>query len=124
MDSVYKEYADQLTYPIKNMTASLEIGKLPEGTAQAFTTRIYKGGVKSNSGNYRPVASANHFTKIFERILVKSMVEYFESNEVMDPTQYRLRHKRSAISPILSFYEDIISKVENGNDVDAIYLDF
>ena len=51
------------------------------------------------------------------------MVEYFESNEVMDPTQYRVRHERSTISPILSFSEDIISKLENGDDVDAIYLD-
>ena len=35
--------------------ASLESGKLPEGTGQEITPPIYKGGVKSNSANYRPV---------------------------------------------------------------------
>ena len=40
------------------------------------------------------------------------MVEYLESNEVMNPAQHVFRHKRSTISQILSFYEDI-SKLEN-----------
>ena len=51
------------------------------------------------------------------------MVEYLESNEVMNPTQHGLRHQRSTISQILSFYEDIY-KLEKGADVVAIYLDF
>ena len=49
--------------------------------------------------------------KMIERILKKSVVEYFESSKVMNPTQYGFRHKRSAINEILSFYEDI-SKLE------------
>ena len=32
--------------------------------------------------------------------------------------------KRLTISQILSFYENIISKLENGDNVDDIYLDF
>ena len=48
------------------------------------------------------------------------MAEYLESIEVMNPTQHGFRHSRSTISQILSFYKDIISKLENGNDVDAI----
>ena len=36
----------------------------------------------------------------------------------MNPTLNRFRHKRSTISQILSFYEDIISKPENRDDVD------
>ena len=47
------------------------------------------------------------------------MAEYLESIEVMNPTQHGFRHSRSTISQILSFYKDI-SKLENGNDVDAI----
>lgn len=55
--------------------------------------------------------------KIFEKILKKSMLEYRESNEVVNPAQHGFRHKRS------SFYEDI-PKLENGGDVDVIYLNF
>ena len=42
----------------------------------------------------------------------------------MNPTQHGFRDKRSTGSQILSFYEDIISKLESGDDVDVIYLDF
>ena len=50
--SFYKEYADQLIYPIeKILQAFLESGKLPEGSAQAIITPLYKGGVKSNPVN-------------------------------------------------------------------------
>ena len=58
-------------------------------------------------------------TKIFDRILRKSMIEYFESNELMKPTHQGFRYKRSTISKILHFYEDIISKLENRDDVYA-----
>ena len=85
---------------------------------------MHKGGVKSNPANYRPVALTNHLTKIFERIIKKSLVKYLESNEIMNPTQHGFRQNRSTISQILTFYEDIISKLENGDEVDAIYLDF
>lgn len=66
----------------------------------------------------------NHLKKTFERILKKLVVEYLEPNKVMNPIQQRYRNKRSTISQILSSYEDIISKLENGDDVDVIYLDF
>ena len=55
----------------KTWQASLESGKLPDGTAQEITTPTYKGGVKSNPVKYWQVALTNHLTKIFERILKK-----------------------------------------------------
>ena len=84
---------------------------------------MHKGGVKTNPANYRPVALNNKLTKLFERLIKKSLVEYLETNEIMNPTQHGFRQNRSTISQILSYYEDIISKLENGDEVDAFYLD-
>ena len=99
--SIYKEYGDQLIYPItKIWQTSLESGKLPEGTAQAIITSFYQGKVKSNPANYWSVALTNHLMKIFERTLKRSMVEYLESNEVTNPTQHGFR---STINQLLSF---------------------
>ena len=51
------------------------------------------------------------------------MVEYLESNEVINPTHHGFRYKRSTISQVLFFKdEDIISKLKNGDDVDAINI--
>ena len=90
--------------PMKKIwEASLETGKLPESTAQAIIPPIYKWEVKSNSANYRPVILTNHLKKILERIVKKSIVEYLEFNEVMNPTQHGFRHKRSTVNEILRF---------------------
>ena len=36
----------------------------------------------------------------------------------------RFRQNRSIISPLLTYYEDIISKLKNRDEVDVIYLAF
>ena len=65
--------------------------KLAEGTAREIITPIYKDGVKSNPPNYQPVGVNNHLKKIFEIILKKLMVEYLESNEVVNPIHHKFR---------------------------------
>ena len=63
----YKDYAEELVYLImKIWRISLDTGLLPEGTAQATITLIYKGGDKGKPANYRLVTLTNHLTKIFE----------------------------------------------------------
>ena len=65
--------------------------KLAEGTAREIITPICKDGMKSNPANYRPVGVNNHLKKIFEIILKKLMVEYLESNEVVNPIHHKFR---------------------------------
>ena len=73
-DGIYKEYAYLFIYPVyKIWQASLKSGKLPEGTGQVIITPIYVSGVKNNPANYHILAVTNHLTKIFDRILKKSI---------------------------------------------------
>ena len=121
---IYRDYIDQLAYPIMEIwRTSLDIGKLPEGIAQAVITPIYKGGIKSEPANYRPVALTNHVTKIFERVLRKAIVHHMEINNMMNVTQHGFRSGRSTISQLLHYYDDIFTKIEEGKEVDSVYLD-
>ena len=122
---LFKTYTDQLVYPItKIWRISLDTGNLPEGTALAVITPIYKGGTRSLPANYRPVSLTNHLTKLFERVLRKAIVLHLEANDLMNSTQHGFRAGRSTISQLLCYYDDILSKLEEGGEVDAIYLDF
>ena len=121
----YKEYADQLAPIIYQIwRSSLDHGKLPEGTARAIITPIYKGGVRSEPVNYRPVALTNHLTKIFERVVKKAIVMHLEENDVMNPTQHGFRKNRSTVSQLLAYMDSVLTKLEQGLEVDSIYLDF
>ena len=122
---IFKTFIDQLCYPImKIWKSSIATGKLPEGTALAYITPIYKGGIKSDPANYRPVSLTNHLTKIFERILRKELVEYLENNGLMNTTQHGFRCGRSTISQLLQYLDSIMTLLEEGKNVASIYLDF
>ena len=122
---LYQKFAEVLATPIiwiwKN---SMESGTMPEETLLAYITPILKSVDRSEPANYRPVSLTNHLTKIFERVLRKEMVKHLESQDLLNKTQHGFRAKHSTITQILSYYDSILSMLEEGNAVDAIYLDF
>ncbi|MCH2405687.1 MAG: hypothetical protein MK200_05790, partial [Nitrosopumilus sp.] len=123
--ALYKLCADEITKPIKEMwTISLDIGKMPENIITSIITPVYKGGIKEDPGNYRPIALTNHITKIFERILRKSIVAHLEQNNLINETQHGFRSGRATITQLINYYDTILSMLEQRNHVDAIYLDF
>ena len=121
----YEDYALSLITPIKIIWEhSLRTGKLPEGTALAMVNPLDKGGDRTDPANFRPIALTNHLTKIFERILKSELVTFLEANNLMNPTQHGFRSGRSTITQLLSYLDNVITSLEEGNQVDAIYLDF
>ena len=121
----YKDYASALSLPIKIIwEASLKTGKLPEGFALATVKPFDKGGEKSDPSNFRPIALTNRLTKIFERILHSVLVSFLDKNNLFNSSQHGFRKYCSTITQLISYFESIITSLEEGNLVDAIYLDF
>ena len=59
-----------------------------------------------------------------ERILRKPLVAFLEVNGKMNPSQHGFRSKRSCLSQLLEHYDKILKILENGENVDCVYLDF
>lgn len=57
---------------------ALENSNFPDILKLASVTPSYKIGLKTLKGNYRPISILPVFSKIFERIMHKQMLEYFE----------------------------------------------
>ena len=51
-------------------------------------------------------------------------VDHKERNELLNDPQHGFHNRRSCITQILRFYDSILSMLEEGQAVDAIYLDF
>ena len=68
--------------------------------------------------------SLNHLTKIFERLLRNDIVQQLEQNQTINKNQHGISSNRSIITQLLNYYDDISSKLENGNYVDSVYLNF
>ena len=102
----------------------LNCGETEEVHKRNHITPISKGGDQGEPSNYRPVSLTSHLTKVFEKVVRKKMVGYLNENNLFNSTQHGFRQGRSCLSQLLSHYDSILSKLEEGKDVDVIYLDF
>ena len=103
---------------------SLDTGKIPQVLKTANVIPVHKGGCRGTPKNYRPVALTSHLIKIFEKVIRKKVVEYMETYQLFNPSQHGFRAGRSCLSQLISHYDRILELLENGDNVDVIYLDF
>ena len=59
-----------------------------------------------------------------ERVIRKDLVNHLELYNKFNPSQHGLRHRRSCLTQLLEHYDKILSFLEDGANVDSIYLDF
>ena len=121
----YYKYANELAEPLLIIWKhSLDTGKMPEPRLLAYITPILKSTDRSVPANYRPVSLTNHMTKIFERVVRKHITHHLETNNFMNRSQHGFRQRHSTITQLLTYMDSVLNMMEEGNPVDAIYLDF
>ena len=52
------------------------------------------------------------------------MVDHLETNNSLNDPQHGFRNKRSTVTQMMRYYDSILTLLEEGHAVDAIYLDF
>ena len=103
---------------------SINMGEIPKILKTGLVSPIYKGGDRSEPKNYRPVSLTSHVTKIFEKIVAKNISNFLNENDLYNEDQHGFRDGRSCLSQLLAHQNNIIEGLEDGLDVDVIYLDF
>ena len=103
---------------------SFDSGKLPDILKSSYIIPIHKGESRAEPSNYRNVSLTSHLIKSFERVLVKPLVRYLEVNGWMDSNQHGGRAGRSTLSQLILHHDKILQAMEEGKNIDAIYLDF
>ena len=74
--------------------------------------------------NYRPVALTSHIMKVFERVIRRWLVAHLEESDLLPEGQHGFRAKRSCLTQLLSYWDNILDHMEKGKGVDAVYTDF
>jgi len=120
-----KECRKEISSPLCSLwKESVKQGQVPLLFKTALVVPIHKGGNKGLAKNYRPVALTSHLIKIFEKVLRKIMVKFIDKNNLFNYKQHGFRAGRSCLSQLLSHYDTITEMLEQGLNVDVIYLDF
>ena len=122
---VIKEVKDGLTVPLYYIfRKSLEEAVLPMSWKQATVTAIYKKGDKKLPNNYRPISLTSIFCRMLESIIRDKIMSYFTSNNLFCNEQHGFRSQRSCETQLLSIMEHWTKIIDDGNDIDVVYLDF
>ena len=102
----------------------LDNGVTPDSLKLGMIIPLHKGDSTAIAKNYRPIALTSHLIKIFEKVIRKHIVQHLETTNSFNPSQHGFRAGRSCLSQLLNHYEQILTRLENGFNVDVVYLDF
>jgi len=120
-----KSCARELSLPILLLwKASMSAGVIPNLLRKALITPIFKSGSRGLAKNYRPIALTSHIIKIFEKIMVRQLTNFLESNNLINHNQHGFRTGRASVSQLLSHYNRILTSLEKNKSTEVIYLDF
>ena len=122
---VLKEAKNQICKPLSIIfNKSFNSGKVPDDWKLANVTPIQKKGDKSQPCNYRPISLTSVVCKVMETIIRDKIVKFLEVNELIKNSQHGFRNKRSCLTNLLDFYNDVFNIYDESKAVDIIYLDF
>ena len=102
----------------------LDKGVTPAKLKEAHIIPIHKGGSQGVAANYRPIALTSHLIKIFEKVMRNKIVSFFQDHDLFNDSQHGFTLGRSCLSQLLAFHDKILSVLEQGLNVDTVYLDF
>ena len=123
--AVLKECAEVLAKPLTILfRKSLESSKVPEIWKYANVTPIFKKGSKSLASNYRPVSLTSIVCRLLESLIVDDIRKHLRDYKLILDTQHGFVEKKSCLSNLLSFLEEVTNYVDQGHPVDILYLDF
>ena len=118
-------FVDELSLPLSLLfQKSYDTGETPSDWKKANVTPIFKKGKKCKASNYRPVSLTSIVCKLMESIIKDDMTEYLESNKIIKNSQHGFRKRRSCLSNLLEYLENLTKAVDSGQKIDMVYLDF
>ena len=103
---------------------TLETGELPDRWKEANISAIYKKGKKDHPLNYRPVSLTSIICKIMEKLIRSEIIRHMRKNKLFSKQQYGFIDKRSTTLQLLKIIDDWTLAVEQGYEINAVYLDF
>ncbi|TRZ22429.1 hypothetical protein HGM15179_004636 [Zosterops borbonicus] len=103
---------------------SWETREVPVDWRLANIVLIVKKGKKEDPGNYRPISLTSVPGKVVEKIILRDVEKHLKDNVVIGHSQHSFMRGRSYLSKLISFYDNVIHLIDQGNPVDAIILDF
>ena len=104
--------------------STLHQGKIPRDWKTANVTPIFKKGDNSKSSNYRPISLTSIVCKVLEHIIHSQIINHFDNYNLLSSRQFGFRKRHSCESQLLLTVDDLARGLRDGEQIDAVLLDF
>ena len=122
---VLHSLSDVLAEPLSIVFSRLlQDGAVPDIWKTANVCPVFKKGSKGDPGNYRPISLTCILCKIMEGLVRDAMVEFLVSNNLICSAQHGFLPGRSTLTNLLEYLETLTRLIDEGHQVDVLYLDF
>ena len=81
-------------------------------------------GSRTEPENYRLISLTSHVVKTMKRVLRNAIVNHMDFHLKLATNQRGSKVGRSTLSQLLLHYDEVLSALETGFNLDIIYLDF
>ena len=101
---------------------SISTGVVPDKMKIAKVIPIYKKGVKSSAGNYRPISLLNLLNKLLEKIIHKRVYGFLNRQHFFYKYQFGFRHNHSTSLALLEVMDMCYKNLDVDSNIVAIFL--
>ena len=115
-DTVAPHLVDIFSYSSvsKNVFDDFEIGKV---------SPFLKNGEREDLNNYRPISVLRSIARVFEKIIYKQLLDFFNSNKLLSTKQWGFRNLHSTVLALLNSSNNWYINIDKGDTNGAIFLD-
>ena len=106
------------------VNSSLEEGVFPSELKIARVVPIHKAGNRRLVSNYRPISLLSTFSKIYEKIMHKRVLDFLDSNDSLFESQYGFRPGRSCEQALLNAQSSILNALSQKKVALLLLIDF
>ena len=105
------------------LSLSIRQGVFPNELKLAKVLPIYKSDDKRLLKNYRPISVLPFISKIFEKIVADSVIDFLEDHDILYNKQFGFRKRHSTTHAIIALTEKISMALDSGKIVGGVFLD-
>lgn len=98
-------------------------GVFPDAFKNAIVTPVYKSGDRNLVPNYRPISAMSALSKILERVLNNSLVNFLSKQHILADNQYGFRADMSTEEAVVDLVEAVVDNLDKKFRCYGIFLD-
>ena len=120
LKKIYRQISEPLTFLINQ---TLITGAFPKVLKIARVKALFKKGNIHDPANYRPISLLSTFSKVYEKVILYQLSDYFEEQKLLFNSQYGFRQNHSTDYAVLELVDQVSSLMDQNKIPFSIFID-